>query len=157
MHVNRYTSAGVVREVWKATRGCAASGACCAACPRCNRPSPTAAWASRTWPPADLAGTMLLQLPWAVLAYEECAEALRRVRPALLCLYAESSGWGRAALAAAEAEGVPSLALQHGDPYPTYFSYLHPPDEQECPRPRRTAVFGAAARRYAPTPTAATS
>jgi len=98
--------------------------------------------------PADLAGVMLLQLPWAVLAYEQTRAALQATRPALVCLYAESSGWGRAALAASAAEGVPSLALQHGILYPKYFSYLHDPDEQDCPRPRRTAVFGEAARRF---------
>jgi len=43
---------------------------------------------------------------------------------------------------------VPSLALQHGILYPKYFSYRHDPDEGDCPRPDRTAVFGEAARRF---------
>jgi glycosyltransferase involved in cell wall biosynthesis len=97
---------------------------------------------------ADLAATLLLQLPWAVRSYEEMAQALAVVRPRALVLYAESSGWGRAALAAARAAGVPSIALQHGILYPTYFSYRHEPGEEACPRPTVTAVFGEAARRF---------
>jgi UDP-N-acetylglucosamine 2-epimerase len=42
---------------------------------------------------------------------------------------------------------VPTVAIQHGIVYPKYFSYRHDPDEAECPRPDRTAVFGEAARR----------
>jgi len=42
---------------------------------------------------------------------------------------------------------VPTVAVQHGIVYPKYFSYRHEPDEADCPRPDRTAVFGAAARR----------
>jgi hypothetical protein len=94
-----------------------------------------------------LAGTMLLQLPWAVRSCEEMAEVLAAVAPGVLCLYAESSGWGRAALAACRAAGVASLAVQHGIIYPKYYSYLHPPDEGDCPRPDRTALFGEAAQR----------
>jgi hypothetical protein len=95
----------------------------------------------------DLAGTMLLQLPWAVRSYEEISSALAEVKPAVLCLYAESSAWGRVALAACRAARVPSLALQHGILYPNYYSYRHDPDEEACPRPDRTALFGEAARR----------
>jgi hypothetical protein len=95
----------------------------------------------------DLAGTLLLQLPWAVRSYEETATALRVLRPAALVLYAESSGWGRAALAASRAAGVPTVAVQHGIIYPKYYSYRHGPGEEDCPRPDKTAVFGEAARR----------
>jgi glycosyltransferase involved in cell wall biosynthesis len=95
----------------------------------------------------DLATTLLLQLPWAVRSQEEAAEVLARVKPAALVLYAESSGWGRAALAAARAASVPSVALQHGILYPKYYSYRHEPQEADCPRPDRTAVFGQEARR----------
>jgi len=95
----------------------------------------------------DLAATLLLQLPWAVRSYEELAAALRALRPAAVVLYAESSGWGRAALAACRAASVPTVAVQHGIIYPKYFSYRHGPGEQDCPRPDRTAVFGEAARR----------
>lgn len=94
------------------------------------------------------AGTMLLQLPWAVRSFEEVSATLAAARPAVLCLYAESSGWGRAALAACRAAGVPTVAMQHGILYPGYYSYLHAEDEGDCPRPDRTAVFGEAARRF---------
>lgn len=96
----------------------------------------------------DLAGTLLLQLPWAVRCCEEIARALAATRPAVVCLYAESSGWGRAVVAAAREAGVPSLGVQHGILYPTYYSYRHAEDEADCPRPDRTAVFGEAARRF---------
>ena len=77
----------------------------------------------------------------------EMREALAHFRPDAVCLYAESSGWGRAALLACRQAGVPTVAVQHGIVYPKYFSYRHEPDEADCPRPDRTAVFGAAARR----------
>jgi len=95
----------------------------------------------------DLAGTLLLQLPWAVRSYEEMAAVLLGLRPAAVCLYAESSGWGRAALAACRAAAVPTVAVQHGILYPKYYSYRHAPDEADCPRPDKTAVFGETARR----------
>jgi UDP-N-acetylglucosamine 2-epimerase len=75
------------------------------------------------------------------------AQVRSSVRPGVACLYAESSGWGRAALAACRAAGVPTVAVQHGILYPKYYSYRHDPDEDACPRPDRTAVFGEAARR----------
>ncbi|MBN2370703.1 MAG: CDP-glycerol glycerophosphotransferase family protein [Vicinamibacteria bacterium] len=96
---------------------------------------------------ADLAETMLLQLPWAVRCCEEATSALESLRPSVICLYAESSGWGRAALAAGQAAGIPTVALQHGILYPRYYSYRHDADEGACPRPDRTAVFGEDARR----------
>jgi hypothetical protein len=95
-----------------------------------------------------LAGTLLLQVPWAARSLEEARAALVAVRPSVLALYAESSGWGRAALQAARELGVPTLGIQHGILYPRYFSYMHAAGEQACPRPDRTAVFGAAARRF---------
>ncbi len=95
----------------------------------------------------DLAATMLLQLPWAVRSMEETAEILEWAKPAALVLYAESSGWGRAALAAARAAAVQSVAIQHGILYPHYFSYRHEADEAECPIPDVTAVFGEEAKR----------
>jgi hypothetical protein len=96
---------------------------------------------------ADLAATLLLQLPWAIRSYEEMAAVLAAVRPAVVCLYAESSGWGRAALAACRAAHVPAVAVQHGIVYANYYSYVHDLDEAACPRPERTAVFGEEARR----------
>jgi hypothetical protein len=95
---------------------------------------------------ADFAATILLQLPWALRSYEEMSAVLAVVRPAVVCLYAESSGWGRAALAACRAAGVPAVAVQHGIVYRNYYSYVHDQDEGECPRPQRTAVFGQATR-----------
>jgi hypothetical protein len=70
----------------------------------------------------DLAATLLLQLPWAVRSYEEMAAAVAALQPAALCLYAESSGWGRAALAACRAASVPTVAVQHGIIYPKYYA-----------------------------------
>jgi hypothetical protein len=96
----------------------------------------------------DLAATVLLQVPWAVRSYQEMAAVLDEVAPEAVCLYAESSGWGRAALAAARSRGTPTLGVQHGILYPKYYSYLHRPGEGDCPRPDRTAVFGEAARRF---------
>lgn len=148
VHVNRYTTARVLREVlsatrlvraeWRRLRGLAAL--------RESFSHRGVRFDELAGP--DLAGTMLLQLPWAVLAYEQTCEVLDETAPAALCLYAESSGWGRAALAACAARAVPSLAVQHGILYPKYFSYRHDPDEADCPRPLRTAVFGEAARRF---------
>ena len=96
----------------------------------------------------DLAATMLLQLPWAVRSFEEMREAIDELRPRAVCLYAESSGWGRAVCAACRDAAVPSVAIQHGIIYPRYFSYLHGEDEQDAPIPDRTAVFGEAAKRF---------
>ena len=147
VHINRYASFAVFRELRRATREIRAAW-------RRLKDSPgmREAFAYRDVNFADLAGpdlagTLLLQLPWAVRCYEEMRSALRAIRPAVLCLYAESSGWGRAALAASRAEGLKSLGLQHGILYPTYFSYRHQADEGECPIPDRTAVFGEAASR----------
>lgn len=147
VHANRFTTLGVFRETLKGTRAVRRTW-------RALRRSPAAheAFSHRGVPFADLsgrdlAGTLLLQLPWAIRSYEEMATALLALRPAALCLYAESSGWGRAALAAARAAGVPSLGIQHGILYPTYYSYTHAPDEAACPLPDRTAVFGESARR----------
>jgi len=95
----------------------------------------------------DIAATMLLQLPWAVRSIEETLAVLAAARPAAACLYAESSGWGRAALAACRVASVPSLAIQHGILYPKYFSLRHDADDEACPRPDVTAVFGESARR----------
>ena len=148
VHVNRYTTAAVVREVARGTRQVRQAW-------RSLRRSPALfeAFSHRGVPFADLAevdlaGTMLLQLPWAIRCYEEMAEVIASARPRVACLYAESSGWGRAALAACEAAGVPTVAVQHGILYPKYYSYRHDPDEGACPRPRRTAIFGEAAGRF---------
>lgn len=147
LHANRFTSARVVREVRDATRFVRGLWRELAA-----SPARTGAFTHRGVPfgdlcDADLAGTLLLQLPWAVRSVAETREALAHFRPDAVCLYAESSGWGRAVLLACRQAGVPTVAVQHGIVYPKYFSYRHDPDEADCPRPDRTAVFGEAARR----------
>jgi hypothetical protein len=148
VHLNRYTTLRVFAELRRATRSARAAWKRLrhAAGLRESFSHSGVNFADLAAP--DLAATLLLQMPWAVRSFEESAEALAHVRPAALCLYAESSGWGRAALAAARAAGVPSVGVQHGILYPTYYSYIHAPDERYCPRPDRTAVFGEAARRF---------
>jgi CDP-glycerol:poly(glycerophosphate) glycerophosphotransferase len=146
VHVNRYFGGSVAREarrgaalarrIWREIGGLAAV--------RESFSHRGVAFADLS--EADLCATVLLQLPWAIRSYEEMAAVLRAVRPAVVCLYAESSGWGRAALAASRAAGVPTVAMQHGIVYPNYYSYVHDEDEGGCPRPDRTAVFGEATR-----------
>jgi hypothetical protein len=145
--VNRYTRPGVARRVWRATgeirrawRRLATSGGLHAAFAHHG-----VGFADLASP--DFATTMLLQLPWAVRSIEETTAVLGAARPALACLYAESSGWGRAVIAACRLAGVPTLALQHGILYPKYFSLRHDADEEDSPRPDRTAVYGESARR----------
>jgi len=147
VHVNRFTSprvlaevrraAGLARRAWRTLRRSAGLGEAFS-----HR---GVGFADLSGP--DLAGTLLRQLPWAVRSYEEMTEALLATRPAVVCLYAESSGWGRAAIAACRAARVPTVAIQHGILYPKYYSYRHGPDEGECPRPDRTAIFGESARK----------
>ena len=148
VHVHRYLSWRLLQDVARATDEAGAAW-------RRLRRSPAlhAAFAHREvsfedLSEADLAATLLLQLPWAVRCYEEMRAVLEAVPAAVVALYAESSGWGRAAVAACRAAGVPTVGIQHGILYPTYYSYRHEPDEAECPRPDRTAVFGDAARRF---------
>jgi UDP-N-acetylglucosamine 2-epimerase len=145
--ISRYTSFAVLGEVRRSTREIRRLWGTLRASPAMAEAFSHAGVAFRDLAGRDLAGTLLLQLPWAVRCYEEMAAVLRATRPAAACLYAESSGWGRAALAACRAQQVPTVALQHGILYPGYYSYRHEDDETECPRPDRTAVFGEAARR----------
>ena len=88
---------------------------------------------------AALAGTLLRQLPWAVRSYEEMTEALQATRPSVVCLYAESSGWGRAAIAACRAAGVPTVAIQQ----PSVGAAL------DGPTPARSAAIGLGSARSA--------
>ncbi len=71
----------------------------------------------------DLGRTLLHQVPWAARSLLEFEAAFRELDPRLVCLYAESSGLGRAAIEAARALKVRSLGVQHGILYPNYFSY----------------------------------
>jgi UDP-N-acetylglucosamine 2-epimerase len=99
---------------------------------------------------ASVRDTFLRQFPWTMRSYLEVDAVLLREKPDVLVLYAESSGLGRAAVAAARARGVPSVAVQHGIMYPQYYSHEHAPDELEedpVPIPSRTAVFGELARK----------
>ncbi len=148
VHVKRYTRWRVFRETRRATRLVRSLWRQVRHAPGLRESLQHSGVSFADLAAPDVAATLLLQLPWAVRSYEESLEMLRALAPDVLCLYAESSGWGRAALAAARDEGVRSVALQHGILYPTYFSYMHSLDEGECPRPDRTAVFGEAARRF---------
>lgn len=90
--------------------------------------------------------TFLRQFPWAIRSYAEVESVLEAENPDVMVLYAESSGLGRVAVAAAKARGVPTFAIQHGIMYPRYYSHEHRPDEIQgddgVPIPTRTAVFG---------------
>jgi hypothetical protein len=98
--------------------------------------------------------TFLLQLPWAIRTIHEIQNLLKRERPSILLLYAESTGLGRAIIAAARKMDVPTFAVQHGLMYPRYYAFEHTSDEvgtpadggRYCPLPTRTAVFGSLAR-----------
>lgn len=148
VHVNRFTSWRVAGEVLRATRQVRELWRSLDRSAAVHEAFSHRGVAFFDLARRDLAATLLLQLPWAVRSYEEMDGALTQVDPALVVLYAESSGWGRAAVAACRARRVPCLALQHGILYPRYFSYLHAADEGDCPRPDLTAVFGDAARRF---------
>ena len=93
------------------------------------------------------------QLPWAIRAYREIESALVAERPDVVVLYAESSGLGRVAVAAARELDIPTFAIQHGIMYPHYYSHEHAEfemspesDREAVPTPTRTAVYGSAAR-----------
>jgi hypothetical protein len=148
LHVNRFTRPRVFAETLRATREARAAWRRLRASPGVREGFAHRGVAFADLAAPDLAATLLLQLPWAVRSYEEMAEALAALRPAAACLYAESSGWGRAAVAACRAAGVPSVAIQHGILYPKYYSYRHAGDEADCPLPDRTALFGESARRF---------
>jgi glycosyltransferase involved in cell wall biosynthesis len=104
---------------------------------------------------ASFRDTFLRQFPWAKRSFLEVEAVLLHERPKVLVLYAESSGLGRAAVAAARTHGIPSVAVQHGIMYPQYYSHEHAPDEvveldelegSAVPLPTRTAVFGELAK-----------
>lgn len=98
--------------------------------------------------------TFLLQLPWAIRSYREIEATLLQEQPHALVLYAEYSGLGRAAVAAACSQRTPSFAVQHGILYPRLYANEHATDEMgprldgvdSVPIPTRTAVFGNLAR-----------
>jgi hypothetical protein len=146
VHVNRYFSRRVARETRRGAAFAARIWSELSGQPAVRETFSHRGVTFADLSEADLAATLLLQLPWAIRSYEEMAAVLDVVRPSVVCLYAESSGWGRAALAACQAAHVPAVAVQHGIVYANYYSYVHDLDEAACPRPDRTAVFGEEAR-----------
>jgi UDP-N-acetylglucosamine 2-epimerase len=98
---------------------------------------------------ASIEDAFFRQFPWTIRSFLEVETVILHDEPDVLVLYAESSGLGRAAVAAARAHGIPSVAVQHGIMYPQYYSHEHAPDELErdpVPIPTRTAVFGELAK-----------
>lgn len=92
----------------------------------------------------DLARTLLHQVPWAARSLLEFDAAFRELNPRVVCLYAESSGLGRSAIAAAQSRKVKTIGVQHGILYPNYFSYERSADDiaQGTPLPDITAMYG---------------
>lgn len=92
----------------------------------------------------DLGRTLLHQVPWAARCLLEFDAAFRELDPRLVCLYAESSGLGRAAIEAARSLEVRTLGVQHGILYPNYFSYERTAEDVALgtPIPDTTAMYG---------------
>lgn len=92
----------------------------------------------------DLGRTLLHQVPWAARCLLEFDAAFRELDPRLVCLYAESSGLGRAAIEAARSLKVKTLGVQHGILYPNYFSYERTAADVALgtPIPDTTAMYG---------------
>jgi hypothetical protein len=92
----------------------------------------------------DLGRTLLHQVPWAARCLLEFEAAFRELDPRLVCLYAESSGLGRAAVEAARGLKVGTLGVQHGILYPNYFSYERTAEDVALgtPIPDTTAMYG---------------
>ena len=92
----------------------------------------------------DLGRTLLHQVPWAARSLLEFDAAFRELNPRLVCLYAESSGLGRAAIESARSLKVKTLGVQHGILYPNYFSYERTAEDVALgtPIPDTTAMYG---------------
>lgn len=92
----------------------------------------------------DLGFTLLHQAPWAARCLLEFEAAYSALAPRLVCLYAESSGLGRAAVEAAREHRVKTLGVQHGILYPNYFSYERTAEDVALgtPIPDVTAMYG---------------
>lgn len=93
----------------------------------------------------DLGRTLLHQVPWAARCLLEFDATFRELDPRLVCLYAESSGLGRAAIESARALKVRTLGVQHGILYPNYFSYERTAADVALGTPiaDTTAMYGA--------------
>lgn len=92
----------------------------------------------------DLARTLLHQVPWAARTLLEFEAAFRELDPRLVCLYAESSGLGRAAIESARSLKVRTLGIQHGILYPNYYSYERTEEDVALGTPiaDTTAMYG---------------
>jgi hypothetical protein len=92
----------------------------------------------------DLGLVLLHQVPWAARSLLEFEAAFRELDPRLVCLYAESSGLGRAAIEAARSLSVKTLGVQHGILYPNYYSYERTEEDvvKGTPMPDITAMYG---------------
>ncbi len=93
----------------------------------------------------DLGRTLLHQVPWAARCLLEFDAAFRELSPRLVCLYAESSGLGRATIESARVLAVRTLGVQHGILYPNYFSYERTAGDvaEGTPIADTTAMYGA--------------
>ncbi len=93
----------------------------------------------------DLGRTLLHQVPWAARCLLEFDAAFRELDPRLVCLYAESSGLGRAAIESARVLKVRTLGVQHGILYPNYYSYERTAADVALGTPiaDTTAMYGA--------------
>ena len=92
----------------------------------------------------DFGRTLLHQVPWAARCLLEFEAAFAALDPRLVCLYAESSGLGRAAIEAARTLRVKTLGVQHGILYPNYYSYERTTEDVALgtPIPTTTAIYG---------------
>ena len=87
VHVQRYTSVRVVKEVARATREIRRLWGWMRTSPAVEEAFSHQGVRFADLSAPDLARTVLLQLPWAVRVYEEAAEVLQQVRPSVVCLY----------------------------------------------------------------------
>ena len=129
-----------VRRGWRALRGSPARAR--GLLPPRRAPSPT-------WREPDLAAHAAAAAALGgALATRRWRRCSRAVRPAVVCLYAESSGWGRAALAACRAAGVPTRRRPARHPLPEVLLLPpRPPTRRTARGPTAPRVFGEAARR----------
>ncbi len=144
VHINRFVSPGVAAAALKAFGSAVTIH-------RRFRDAPglTRAFSHRGVTFADLSAgdfgrTLLHQVPWAARCLLEFDAAFRELDPRLVCLYAESSGLGRAAIEGARALKIRTLGVQHGILYPNYFSYERTDEDVALgtPIPDRTATYG---------------
>ena len=85
---------------------------------------------------------------YAMLYIELMKRAIEIEKPGLILITCEYCLLGRAAVVAGKLNGVPTLAVQHGNISPQDIAYYHPVEEisdkigpQYCPIPDKTAVY----------------